>query len=147
MCFRAITVLPGRSLGNSQRIAVLKHFLFKSGAHSEVFTHHSSSNRTIRSSFGSIAAANLTMEEMDHSIINIVRQIHDTPAKAVFYVAGGGAQVEHSPHGSPPSTNFYCQPVTNICKNTPSLSLAKTSRDNKSMQHRPHSRVWLPGRC
>ncbi|KAK9917941.1 hypothetical protein WJX75_009936 [Coccomyxa subellipsoidea] len=33
------------------------------------------------------------MEEMDHSIINLVRQIHDTPAKAVFYVAGGGAQV------------------------------------------------------
>ncbi|BDA48658.1 hypothetical protein COCOBI_12-3390 [Coccomyxa sp. Obi] len=30
---------------------------------------------------------------MDQSITDLVRQIHDTPAKAVFYVAGGGAQV------------------------------------------------------
>ncbi len=43
--------------------------------------------------YGSIAPARLTLEEMDQSIIDLVRQIHDTPAKAVFYVAGGGAQV------------------------------------------------------
>ncbi len=101
MCFRVITILPGRVLERSQKLGEFKQTWIASkrllsGVHSRVSTHRSTPNRASTSRlFGSIAKAGLTMEEMDQSIVDLVRQIHDNPAKAVFYVAGGGAQVGH----------------------------------------------------
>lgn len=39
------------------------------------------------------AASAINVPDMDEGIVDLVQRIHATPTKAVFYVAGGGAQV------------------------------------------------------
>jgi hypothetical protein len=42
------------------------------------------------------ASGAISVPDMDEGLVDLVRQIHATPTKAVFYVAGGGAQVPSS---------------------------------------------------
>ena len=49
--------------------------------------------RLYRRACATRAASAISVPDMDEGIVDLVQRIHATPTKAVFYVAGGGAQV------------------------------------------------------
>lgn len=61
--------------------------------------HNSSTSRqqacfsSAPGSGSSAGAGSLQMQDLDENAVELVRQIHNTNRKAVFYVAGGGVQV------------------------------------------------------
>ena len=61
--------------------------------------HNSSTSRqqacfsSAPESGSSAGAGSLKMQDLDENAVELVRQIHNTNRKAVFYVAGGGVQV------------------------------------------------------
>lgn len=139
MCLKSFNLLRRHLVERSRNSLLHSNFRITSShllstSHHKLFKHNTLPKRVSESRlYGSIAPANLTLEEMDQCITDLVRQIHDTPAKAVFYVAGGGAQV-----GSiPPQTclpTALCWPVDvfdlcsmNIIRDYRELRIARRS--------------------
>lgn len=99
MCLKTFNILRSHLAEKSRNCLLHSNFRITSShllprSHPKLFKHNTLPKRVSESRlYGSIAPARLTLEEMDQSVTDLVRQIHDNPAKAVFYVAGGGAQV------------------------------------------------------